>query len=155
MAIERNQGGHRLRIGRCSLPNHIYHVTTVTTDRAKLFGNFVLGRMVVRSLMRAEDSKRVRSLAFVVMPDHLHWLVQLSADDSLSATVGSVKSQSSRLIRQAIGIENAVWQKGFYDRAIRHDDDLLDVARYIIANPLRGGLVDSIGNYPLWDSIWV
>jgi hypothetical protein len=29
------------------------------------------------------------------------------------------------------------------------------MARYIIANPLRAGLVDRIGDYPLWDAMWL
>jgi len=41
------------------------------------------------------------------------------------------------------------------DHALRTDENLLNVARYIIANPLRAGLVTRIGDYPLWDSIWL
>jgi hypothetical protein len=48
-----------------------------------------------------------------------------------------------------------VWQKGFYDRALRSDEDVAAVARYIVANPLRAGLVDSVREYPFWDAIWV
>jgi len=29
------------------------------------------------------------------------------------------------------------------------------VARYVVANPMRAGLVKQIGDYPLWDAIWV
>ena len=46
-------------------------------------------------------------------------------------------------------------QRGFHDRAIRKQDDLVAVARYIVANPLRAGIVDSIRNYPLWDAKWL
>jgi hypothetical protein len=48
-----------------------------------------------------------------------------------------------------------IWQRGFFDRAIRKDDDLLGIARYIVANPLRAGIVDSVGDYPLWDAMWL
>jgi hypothetical protein len=33
--------------------------------------------------------------------------------------------------------------------------DLQSVARYIVANPLRAGLVKHLGDYPLWDAIWL
>jgi hypothetical protein len=29
------------------------------------------------------------------------------------------------------------------------------VARYIIGNPVRAGIVTQVGDYPLWDAIWV
>ncbi|MGH8412134.1 MAG: REP-associated tyrosine transposase, partial [Pseudomonas sp.] len=38
---------------------------------------------------------------------------------------------------------------------IRRDEDLPAVARYIVANPLRAGLVEKIGDYPLWDAVWL
>jgi hypothetical protein len=48
-----------------------------------------------------------------------------------------------------------VWQKGFYDHALREGEALQNVARYIVANPLRAGLVAHIGDYPLWDAVWL
>ena len=153
--VQRNQGGHFLRIGRRSLPNHIYHVTTITEGRKDIFLDLRLGRMVVQSLMRIERSDMARTLAFVVMPNHLHWLMQVQAGKNLSATVGSLKSQSGRLIGQATSTTGQVWQKGFYDSAMRRDADMIRVARYIVANPLRAGLAREIGDYSLWNSIWV
>ncbi|MEQ7866160.1 transposase, partial [Xanthomonas sp. WHRI 8393] len=34
-------------------------------------------------------------------------------------------------------------------------DDLRLAARYLIANPLRAGLVERVGDYPFWDAIWL
>ena len=42
-----------------------------------------------------------------------------------------------------------------YDRAARKHDDIRRIARYIVANPLRAGLVQNIGDYPHWDCIWM
>ena len=94
-------------------------------------------------------------MAFVIMPDNLHWLFQLPEDSDLSRTVGSLKSQSSRSIKSILGRSKPVWCRGFHDRAVRKDDDIVHIARYIVANPLRAGLVKCVGDYPLWDSIWV
>jgi REP element-mobilizing transposase RayT len=67
----------------------------------------------------------------------------------------ATKGRSARLINQHRGFSAAVWQKGYFDRALRWEEDLKVAARYIIANPLRAGLVDQIGDYPLWDAIWL
>lgn len=48
-----------------------------------------------------------------------------------------------------------VWQRGFHDRALRQEEDLIATARYVVANPLRAGLVDRIGDYPWWDAVWL
>jgi len=89
------------------------------------------------------------------MPDHLHWLVQLKALGSLARSVNNVKAHSAWRINSRYGRKGRVWKKGFYDRAMRRDEDVVATARYIIANPVRAGIVARVGDYPFWDAIWV
>jgi REP element-mobilizing transposase RayT len=96
------------------------------------------------------------TFAYVVMPDHFHWLMCPGASMSLSVVVGNVKCHSARVINRIHGMQGtAVWQRGFHDHALRDDESVIDAARYIIANPLRAGLVKSVGAYPLWDAVWI
>jgi REP element-mobilizing transposase RayT len=89
------------------------------------------------------------------MPDHLHWLFTLGERHSLSQAIGQTKRYSAQRINQMRGNKGqAVWQDGFHDYAIRREEDLREVARYIIANPVRAGLVARVGDYPLWDACW-
>ncbi len=149
-------GQRALRRGRFSEPGRFYHVTTVTRDRVPLFADLFLGRAVVRCLMQMDRSGACRTLAYVVMPDHLHWLFALETDVSLSRLVQRFKTNSARLVNAQRGAGGeTVWQPGFYDHALRRDEDVLQVARYIVANPLRAGLVASLRGYPLWDAVWV
>ena len=142
-----------LRKGRVSLPGHVYSVTTVTRDREHIFSDPASARLVISTLRYADSMNWSRSLAFVVMPDHVHWLFQLGQQKSLSQLVESVKKYSGRLIGRRIG--RRVWQPGFHDHVIRAHEDLRGVARYIILNPVRAGLVGRIGKYPWWDAVWV
>ena len=48
-----------------------------------------------------------------------------------------------------------LWQRNYYDHMIRNENDLLNNARYIIANPLRAKIVDKIASYPYWDCIYI
>jgi REP element-mobilizing transposase RayT len=150
-----NKGAHRLRLGRRSLEHQVYHVTTATTDRAKRFLSLPAARCVVRTMMRIEHSKIADTWAFVVMPDHVHWLIQLGPQSTLSACVGSMKSQSAAQLRRITSVYGGIWQRGFHDHAIRRDEDLVAIAQYLIANPVRAGLVSEIGNYPNWDTVWL
>ncbi len=61
----------------------------------------------------------------------------------------------SSSIKRSTGRRSPVWQKAFQDRALRKDDDIKVAARYIVANPLRAGLVDRIGDYPYWNAVWL
>ena len=148
-------GSRQLRKGRYSERNRIYHVTTRTHESVPVFSNFQDARIVVRALRRQHLDGHLKSQAFVIMPDHLHWLVQLTGERSLSACVNLVKSLATREIHGSGNYRGKVWQRGFYDRAIRKEEDLPAVARYIVANPIRAGLVSSVRKYSMWDAKWL
>ena len=150
-----NLGTGKLRLGRQSLSNQIYHVTTSTHDRAPLLKTLQCGRAVVTALAREQTVNGISTLAYVVMPDHLHWLFQLPKHANLSRSVNNVKSLSARKINKLLGTSGPVWQRGFFDRGIRSEEDVVGVARYILANPIRAGIIDEVGQYSLWDAIWV
>jgi REP element-mobilizing transposase RayT len=143
-----------LRRGRHSEPERIYLLTTTLLQRRPLFSDFSLARLLITELRVAHEQQLVASLAWVVMPDHLHWLVQLQSG-SLDELMRRIKSNSARQLNQCLGTQGPIWQPGYHDRALRQYEDLQSAARYIIANPLRAGLVERIGDYPLWDAVWL
>ena len=146
--------GHALRSGRVSEANRAYLLTTVIYQRHPTFQDWPLARLLIAEMRRLHDQQLVHSLAWVVMPDHLHWLVQLR-EMPLSKLVLQLKSRSAIAINKARNASDRVWQKGFHDHALRKEEELTTTARYIVANPLRAGLVKHIGDYPHWDAIWL
>ncbi|WP_160106465.1 REP-associated tyrosine transposase [Pseudomonas izuensis] len=145
---------HRLRVGRYAEASRIYLLTTNTFHRTPFFKDFALGRLVVDEFRNAQKLGLANSLAWVVMPDHFHWLIELQ-QGSLSELMQRTKSMSTKAVRRITGRNTSLWQRGFHDRALRREEDLVKLARYVVANPLRAGLVEKIGDYPLWDAIWV
>ena len=150
-----------LRKGRYSQHNQTYWDTTVTDQRQTVFADFYLGRIVVNAMRHQHQEGNVQSLAFVVMPDHLHWLFTLQNDNTLAKVMKQVKGTSAYLIqknrreRGALHLHHPLWEEGFHDHALRKEEDLQQIARYIVANPLRAKLVSKIGDYPLWDAVWL
>ncbi len=138
-----------LRKGRFSQPGGVYLVTTVTRERLPVFDCFSSARCVVRALQIEHITGRAMTLAFVVMPDHLHWLLTLGSSVSLSQVVRTVKS----VVAHHLG--RRVWQQGFHDHAVRAEEDLAAMGRYIVNNPVRAGLVSKAGHYSHWDAVWV
>jgi REP element-mobilizing transposase RayT len=145
-----------LRKGRFSAANNIYLITMVTHERRKLFESFPLARLAINQLSRVDAEKSASTFAFVVMPDHIHWLCQLNGEVTLSRVVQKFKSAVTRELRlQATDSPRAVWQKGFHDHAIRKDEDIAAIARYVIENPVRAGLVSDVRDYSHWNCIWL
>ena len=142
------KGAEKLRKGRFSSKGHVYHCTFTTNNRLPVFNEFKSARLLISILKKDEESDLTKTIAFVIMPDHIHWLFELKSG-SLSTTIKRVKSLYSWLSKTKI------WAEGFHDHAIRADEDLIETARYIVANPLRAKLVKRVGEYPHWDCIWL
>jgi putative transposase len=140
---------NRLRIGRHSQAGQVYLLTMVTLNRQPFFAQFQAARCLIRTLQAEERLGRASTWAYVLMPDHLHWLMQLGEEVDLARCVQGVKSLVSRQLGET------VWQAGFHDRAMRKEEDLHALARYMVANPLRAGLVKCVGDYPHWDAMWL
>lgn len=145
---------HRLRQGRFSENGRAYFITSVIHERQPVFADWQTGRSLVAELRRAHEQGVAQSIAWVVMPDHFHWLMQLQRG-SLGEVIGGVKARCTHAVNRKTGRHGPLWQTGYHDRAIRDGEDLEPIARYIINNPLRAGLVDNLGDYPLWDAWWL
>lgn len=143
-----------LRTGRISCPGREYFVTAVLAGRHPLFQEFHLARAFIRELAHAEQTGQVQWLAWVVMPDHFHGLLRLESGE-LSQVMRGIKGRSARQINRLLENPYPLWQPGFYDRALRVEEDRVAIARYIAANPLRAGLASNLRDYPHWDSVWL
>ncbi len=145
---------HHLRRGRVSLIGQIYHVTFATAERKRLFDDFCLARAAVRLFGTLDASGETHSHAFMLMPDHVHWLFTLRNGD-LGRLLARSKTLSSRDVRRVRPELDVVWQKDYYDHALRADEDLRVVGEYILANPVRAGLAAAPGDYPHWFADWL
>ncbi|RLA29685.1 MAG: transposase [Gammaproteobacteria bacterium] len=152
--VGHNRHSKNLRKHRYSASGHIYLVTTTCIARNPIFENTMLGGIVVNEIRQSDEARRTYTFAYVVMPDHLHWLFQLQQSASLSSIVQRVKGRSANQINKLRNLSGPVWQPGYHDRTLRIDESLERIGNYIVANPVRGGIVKSIEDYPLWDLMW-
>jgi len=151
----RRRGHAALRRGRYSLENQVYHVTSTTRERVAFFADVDAASAAARSFHDPRTLDDARLLAWVLMPDHAHWLLQLGSGCTLERVVGRIKTTSSLAANRVLRRSGPLWQPAFHDHALRHEDDMRAVARYIVANPLRAGLVARVGDYPFWNCVWL
>jgi len=147
--------GHRaLRKGRVSISGQVYLLTTTTAARIPAFGEFEIAIAACRVLHAQAGASGLDPLCWVLMPDHLHLLANLR-QVRLSSAVGHLKARIAHSANVQRGTTAPLWQRGFHDHALRRDDDVLTIARYIVANPVRAGLAESARAYPFWDAVWL
>ena len=103
---------------------------------------------ILRDALRHRHSSGLWScLAYVIMPDHLHFVVKLLEGD-LSGQVASFSKFTSREINRLLGRKGPTWQSGFYDHALRDERSLSAYLEYMRDNPVRAGLVSRPEEWP-------
>ena len=127
----------------------VYHVTCACYGRNPWFKVPSHAGACVDALRQQVARTAFQIHAFCIMPDHIHVLCQPDPHhpSSLITFVGQVKRETTRRLH-LLGVEDLVWQRGFYDHILRRDEDALPVIWYILANPVRSGLVEDYEAYP-------
>jgi putative transposase len=127
---------------------YAYHVILLTQGRSPYLADRSLARRCIEHLRKTAERLGFRLLAFSLMPDHLHALVlgQHDAAD-LIRFVQRFKQLTAFDFKRETGLR--LWQQSFYDRVLRVEEDLADVAAYILRNPVRAGLAAQADEHPL------
>lgn len=94
------------------------------------------------------DRERYRLLAWCVMPNHVHALVEIFQGHSLGDIVHSWKSFTAKGINRVLRRSGLVWEADYFDRYVRDDLQLRATIDYIENNPLKAGLVASKEGWP-------
>ncbi len=131
-----------------------YFVTFCTFDRRDVFSDIETAQFVLLQFCRTSRRRKFAILAYCLMPDHAHLLVEgTSPHSDFRRFMKSLKQSSGQTY--AADAKRSLWQEGYYDHVLRDDDDVKQIARYIIENPVRAGLVRMPLEYPFVGSdIW-
>lgn len=94
--------------------------------------------------------------AVVVLPDHFHLLMTLPEGDAdFSSRMKTIKRRftfglARHGVRMSLNVrhEANIWQRRFWEHTIRDDDDYARHVEYIHYNPVKHGLVSSVGDWP-------
>ena len=102
------------------------------------YGSCVLARedcrrIVVENLLHF-NGKRYNLHSFVVMPNHVHVLMEIANREELPKIVHGWKSYTSNRINEAIVGSGGVWQREYYDRLIRDAAHYANTVEYIRKN---------------------
>lgn len=146
---------HKRLKGRCPTSNAFFSITLCCDHRKPLFSNFVNARLVTKELYFFSKNNSINTICYVVMPDHVHWLLQLGNTPNLSNLIRKFKNITTYKLNQQNCTHGKIWQSNYYDHKVRDEKDLITQARYIAANPLRAGLVDNLREYPYWNSVYL
>ena len=124
-----------------------YFVTVCTAGRREWFTRAAIVDPVVAELRAQLVRHKFGVPVYCLMPDHAHVLLEAQDDTSCLTDCMKLWKQNTGYAFRRTHPEH-LWQDGYHDRILRSDEDVLHVAAYILANPLRRGLVTRWDEYP-------
>jgi putative transposase len=136
---------------RAFAPGGCYFFTVVTHRRRPLFADDARVGLLREAFAWTRARRPFTIDAIVVLPDHLHCLWTLPADDAdFSGRWRAIKQYVSKRIPAPVSArgEKPVWQRRFWEHLIRDAEDWRRHCDYIHFNPVRHGLVDAPGLWP-------
>lgn len=123
-----------------------YSLTICTANRSTFFTDAETVAACIE-LLRRSSRAMLDVYAYCFMPDHLHILAAGNQPDALMINfVKHFKQATGFWFQRRSG--RHLWQKGFFDHIVRRNEDIRAVARYILNNPVRAGLVNDFRDYP-------
>ena len=133
----------KLREFDYSAPYIIYHITIGSFDRKNLFTKPHLNLLILNILKKSAPLYGYQLIAYCLLPDHIHILLQAKDNPKdLRKFVRGFKSYSTKEARRKL------WQRGFYEHILRKEEKTFEIAKYILNNPVRKGLVEKMEEYP-------
>ena len=100
------------------------------------------------------DGSRLQCGDFVIMPNHVHWIVMPLPGFELGALLKSVKGYVSRALgKMDDQLKGSLWQSETYDRCIRDREELVKTRDYVRRNPEVAKVKD--GNFIHYRADWL
>ena len=132
---------------------YAYFLTILTKDHDAYFKEAEVVSHLNNLLLETAKSEGFDVLVYCFMPDHLHLLVMGMDDKSnLKRFISLFKQKSGYWFKKNYS-EN-LWHISYYDHVLRKEESIEGVARYILENPVRKGLVSDYKEYPFSWSFW-
>jgi putative transposase len=109
---------------------------------------------LVQDSLFHSDGQRYRLLAWCLMPNHVHVVIDmLEGKASLGTIVRSWKSFTARRANEQLGRSGAFWHADYFDRYMRNEDQLNRTIEYVEQNPVKAGLVNEPAQWS-WSSAY-
>jgi len=142
---------------RLFLHGYSYYITIVTHQRNPILTDNI--ELLRESFKYSKNKFSFRIEAIVVMPDHLHMIIDVMNPKEYPKIISCMKRYFSKNCnpkfyedifqshhREKMGYL-PVWQKRFYEHTIRDEQDFNTKLQYIHNNPLKHGLVENIHDW--------
>jgi putative transposase len=124
---------------RIEIPGGIYHVSSKGNRGCQIYADEFERRVFLKLLTLATRRFSWTCHSYCLMSNHYHLLIELEVG-GLSAGMQLLNGAFARFSNRRHGYEGHLFRNRFWGELIEEDSHLLEVARYIVLNPVRAGI---------------
>jgi len=129
-------------------PSRIFFATTKTSMGRRLLQSERNATLLIDVLRSLVAEHRFKLHDFVVMPDHVHLLIEAGNDMTIEKAMQLIKGRFSHRLSHELGYKGEVWQRGFTEVQVMNKQNFEAHQAYIAENPVKAGLAASTEEYP-------
>jgi putative transposase len=120
-----------------------YFITVCCRQRGlNQLANPSLGPALIDTIKHRNERRRWYAHVAVIMPDHVHLIITFGTlDTRTQTTVSKWKEWTAK----SLGVR---WQRDFFEHRLRKQESFREKADYVLANPIRAGLVKRWQDWP-------
>jgi len=138
-----------MRNRRSFLSGCVYFITSRTEEGLPFVPLRFMNILLWSALARAIRLYPVQLIAVTMEANHIHMMIRVIDPEDASQFVGYFKSESAHHLNRLLGRQGrTVWAERFDNPILLDYQKALDIFSYVLLNPVKDGLVDSIGEYP-------
>ncbi len=124
----------------------IFFVTFGTHERQPLLANSAIHDSFQKFCILGRERHALAG-RYVIMPDHLHFFVNLGEEMPIALWIKSLKNSLSKTLRE-LENQSPHWQKGYFDHLVRSEQSYEEKWLYVRENPIRKGLTAEANDWP-------
>ena len=129
-------------------PSRIFFATTKTSMGMRVLQSERNANLLIDVLRSLVAEHRFTLHDFVIMPDHVHLLIEIANDMTIEKAMQLIKGRFSHRLSHEFGYKGEVWQRGFTEVQVMNKENLRMHRTYIAENPVKAGLAASPDEYP-------
>jgi len=136
------------------LPPQVYRqggsffLTTTVRNRRQAFSDPDAATCCLSALREVATKLNVEIDTYCLMPDHVHLLVMACEGIDVAEFMYRFKQASGFECNRQLAWRGPFWQASYYDHVVRRSEDIESVRAYVLANPVRAGIVENPEEYP-------
>jgi putative transposase len=139
------------RIARVIAVGYPHHITQRGNNRAVVFFDDKDRQTYLKLLAGYAEKHHLQIWAYCLMNNHIHLLAVPETETSLARGIGLTNQVYTQYLNRKLKQSGRIWQNRFFSCVVENNQYLWAVARYIVRNPLKAGLVECAESYR-WSS---